>query len=416
MGLLVFRLLRTFGLVLCGLLLSQSTFGQLSFSTDFDGRGTGTSITVGTFHHSAGPTASSSSRESIQIFLNNQYQNQMREAARQAEEERLRQEAEAAKRRQDVRTAETILSQLEQLENSEGSVAQRSEYTREVLDLTRQFDEARRSYLDVLPSYEQRLASSLSHINVPPPSHPRHFHRILVWGLWKTPEEAARAASNGTRDPFTGLPFDDVFAFGSSGWPDLERVGLDHLLGQVNRLSGESLAHIGELKGAEADEIVCHSNGCRIVEVLIATGVLRAHVVRMLGPDNASLELDRLRTLKESRGLTELSVYMVKGDPVPLIDPGWRIMDLMARIGAPLQTYMATRARDATYQLLGITSRPGYSLGAEVQVRVLSAPPMPGAGAFDKHQYALYDRLVTGWRSIGCLEAGGETSQRCMIY
>jgi hypothetical protein len=407
------------------LALPDSSRAQMSFSTDFDGRGTGRAINVGSFHSSStGPRPSSgrpgatseSSGSAIQNFLDRRYQEQLREIERRAEEERLRQAKERAEHLNEVKTLQTILEQIQRLENDEPSVVQRMVYTQQVLDLQKQFEAARTAYLGALPGYQQRLAASLNHINVPPPVHPLHYRRILILGMSATAEEARKKAANGEQDPFEAKPFDDVFAFGTAGPTDAGRVTLDHLLGQFEHLSPQTSAQIGRLKGAEADEVVCHSNGCRVVEVLIATGMLKIHRLRMLGGDNVGLELNALKALKaKHRDLSEVSVYMIHGDPVPMIYPGWMIMDRMAKIGHPLQTFAGM---DASYQLLGLTSRPCFNSHADVQVHVLSYPPPASSNhdLFYFHSYERYARVLNGWRVSGCLEPTGPMSQRCMIY
>jgi hypothetical protein len=417
---------RIVAILVSALCLSVTARAQHSFSTNFDGTAFGGSITVGSFrlHTSSRPSVQapvprrSTSRPadaSIQKFLVDVYQSQRQDVERRAEEESLRREREIAQRRNDVIAVQSILEQLQRLQNDEPNVVRRAEYTRQVLELQRQFEAARTTYLNELPSCQQRLASSLSHIVVPPPPHPLHYHRLLVRGTFYTPEMASRAAAGAAVDPFSGDTFDDVVAFGITGPPEVGRAILDHLLGQFQNLSADTKAQIGKLKGAEVDELVCHSNGCRVVQVLIATGMLKVHTLRMLGADNVAFELDALRTLKAAKGLREISVYMIHGDPIPLIDPGWRIVDLTTRIRQPLQSF-AAYAENGTYQLLGLTARPGFNPDADIQVHTLSAPPIENGGMFAKHGYELYARVLGGWRAVGCLQPTGPVRQNCMIY
>jgi hypothetical protein len=416
---------RILPILISALCLSATAWAQ-SFSTNFDGTAFGGSITVGSFHYHAlsrpsvsAPAprrvASRSADQGIQRFLVDVYQNQRKDVERRSEEERLQREMEIARRKEDVIAIRSILEQLQRIQNDEPDNIQRAEYTQQVLDLQRQFEAARTAYLNALPSLQQRLASSLSHIVVPPPSHPLHYHRLLVRGTFYTPETASLEAAAGSIDPFTGDTFDDVVGFGTTGPPEVGRAILDHLLGPFEQLSAETKSKIGKLRGAEVDELVCHSNGCRVVEVLIATGALKVHTLRMLGADNVAFELDTLRTLKATKGLSEVSVYMINGDPIPLVDSGWRIVDLTARIRQPLQSF-AKYAENGTYQLLGLTVRPGFNPDAAIQVHTLSAPPTENGGMFAKHSYDVYARVLNGWRSVGCLQPTGPMAQNCMIY
>lgn len=428
---MMMQLVRIVAIVFPILALPSTVWG-ISFSTNFDGLASGGGFSIDKFQASSprsrtnsdsssrtGPQSNSSDSGDIQKFLKDQYEEQLREAERRAEEERLRKEMELAKLRQDLSKIQTLLEQIQRLESDEPSVVKRAAYTQQVLDLQKQFEAARSAYMATLPSKTARLAASLNHINVPPPSHPLHYNRILIWGLWSTPEEARDAASGRKdpkkgpeKDPFTGLPFDDVFAFGSNRVADLLRVGLDHLLGEMDLLSPSTSSQLGELKGATADEVVCHSNGCRIAEVLISTGMLKAKKLRILGGDNAALELDSLRALKQQKGLDEVSVYLMQGDVVPLDGVGWKIMELTTKIGQPLMSFQSKRG-DPTYQLLGLTDRPRFSPSDDVQVHVITYPT--ASNPVDQHRFDHYSRVVNGLRLTNCLDAGA-MSQRCIIY
>jgi hypothetical protein len=289
-------------------------------------------------------------------------------------------------------------------------------YTQEVLDLEKQYEQARTEYMATLPSYRERLAWSLNHIVGPPPlPHPLHYRRILIWGFLSTPDEARQAAESGIEDPFSGEPFDNVFAFGTKGVADLARVSLDYLLGHLDRLSPDTTRQIGQLKGATADEVVCHSNGCRIAQVLIATGMLKVNKLRVLGGDGALMDLGYLKTLIDERKLQEVSVYAIRNDIVPNIDLGWKIMDLTTKIGRPLQSFQGKRD-DLTYQVLGLTEKPKFNPDVKLQVHVLSFPAASDLNIVEKHRYESYRRVVKGWRMSGCLTPAGAMSQHCIMY
>ncbi len=413
---------RTAGALVICLGFPRALHGQsTSFSTDFDGRGTGGSIRIDYSRPSSSRPSSSSESSpgssdnaKVQQFLYARYEEQRLEVERRANAERLRLEMEKARHLKEMRRVEALLQQIQDLENNEPSAIERQRLTQRVLDLQREFETTRSTYLATLPRYRARLAALLNHINVPPPTHPLHYKRILIWGLMSTPEQAREAAASGIKDPFSGEPFDDVFAFGTAGQRDWIRVGLDHVLGHFSRLSPETRSRLGLLNGAVADEVVCHSNGCRIAQVLIATGMLKVSKLRVLGGDNAAIELDDLKALKDSRGLTELSVYMLRGDKAPLAVAGWRIMEITKKLNQPMQTFQRSFGGNPSYQLLGLTSNPGFSPTADIQVHVLSYPASPNL--VDQHLYSNYSRVVTGWRMSKCMEATGAISQRCLIY
>ncbi len=403
---------------------------DFSFSTDFDGVGSGAGFTLHfehpTFSHPSGERQESrgssdggefrrSSRGSMESYLAERYQEQLREAQRRAEEERLREAAEQARRRQNVTRLESLLQELEQMENDEPSRLKQMEYVEQVLELDKQFERARQEYMATLPSYRRRLGWSLDHIVVPPPRHPLHYRQILIEGTTDTPAEARKQAESGLPDPFEGTPYDDVFAFGTSGVGDFGRSALDHLLSTFQTLSPETKRQLGALKGATADEVVCHSNGCVVAEVMIATGLLKVKKLRMLGGDTALFELSYLKKLQRERHLEEISVYVIQGDRVPLLDPGWKIMDLMRKIGHPLKSF-GNRMPDSLDQYLGLTPRPGYQPDAPIQVHTLSYPAVSDWHLIQKHLYENYARVIRGWRMSGCLSPAGATNRRCMIY
>lgn len=399
---------------------------SFSYSTDFDGRGTGAGFTVTVNRPSpdrptysernprtdTSPQSSSDDRQ-VQEHLNERYQEQLREAERAAAAARLRRQIEEAT--DNVVRLRDLLEQLERLENQEPSATERMKLTQEVLDLQQQFEAARTTYLASIPGYRERLAAAFRTAHVPLPATPRHYRSILIWGMFGTPADAQKAVLERERDPFSGIPFDDVFAFGDAGRSDVGRVSLDHLLGHFQKLSSTTRARLGLLNGATADEVVCHSNGCRIAEVLIETGMLKVGRLRILGGDNAALELNYLASLKKSKGLKEISVFILRGDLIPLISPGWQIIERMAKVGGPLRTFDSF-ATNTTYQLLGLTSRPSFNPVSDIKVHMMSYPAARATDLKALHVYDNYSRVVKGLRMMGCLETAGSLAQRCLIY
>jgi hypothetical protein len=161
--------------------------------------------------------------------------------------------------------------------------------------------------------------------------------------------------------------------------------------------------------------VVCHSNGCRIAEVMIYTGMLKAERLRILGGDNALMDIDYLNRVAAAGNLKEVTVFAVKNDYVTMVDPAWRIMERAVRLG-PLATFsVGPLAADATYRLLGLAPHPPFNPTDRVNVHVCSNPDQSGGpppGPLDprwiqNHVYSTYDNLVNGLRLGGYLDAQG---------
>lgn len=341
----------------------------------------------------------------------------MREAqealARRLEEERRA-------RLQRVQQLKGVLDGMMQAErDQEARLRERMRITSEILNLERGFASDREQYEALLPSRLSRIAATLDTIKVPPPK--AHLDRILIWGLWKTPEEAWDARGKEV-DPFTGLPFDDVFAFGTKGPGDLVRVFEDHLLALINHLSPATTSQLGRLNGVEVDEVVCHSNGSRIAEVLIETGKLKVHSLRILGGDHSLSDLLRLAVLSREKNI-KISVYATVGDIVSLSQHGWQIRDLVALRGEPLQTFQqGPKANDPTYRMLGLTITPTSALIPQVTTHLFTNLAGPSDAAAvpwwnpvaqvekflaEYHYYSTYEQRITALRNQGYLTPDG---------
>lgn len=296
------------------------------------------------------------------------------------------------------------------------------------LKLGKDFEQLQAQHAATIAARMQRLARSINSINVPSPRVPQRYRRILIYGMNSTQEEADEDCKKETNpDPFSGEKFDECFAFGEAGVKDLFRAGLDHMLGVFGKLSPQTSSRLGHLRGSTADEVVCHSNGCRVAIVLIKTGQLKTKKLRMLGADNALLELDDLATLRRQRGLEEVSVFAIKHDVVPIIGAAaWNIVDLMKAIGRPID-YFAHKKSDPTYQILGLVEKPPFNPYADVKVHVLLAPasrsapnpeqrPVPNSDPFQKHLYENYYRAVRGWKRSDCLKPEGAKEKKCTTY
>ena len=396
---------------------------SLSFSTDFDGVGNGAGFTINMPDSSSGPRLSSSyeggdnsdSSTSVQQFYIRRYAEQLREARELAEKEELRKRIQKAKLDK-VTNLQSLLEQLQQLENNEPNFSQRMVYTQKVLDIEKQFRQARTDYMATLPSYRDRMAWSMDHIVVPPPYRaPTHYQHILILGMGETPNDVAGKT---WQDPFHEKPgeaFDKIFAFGKDSCLESARVVLDHIGQRSNQLSVFTTAQLEQLKGLTADEVVCHSNGCSVTKVLIELGMLKVSRLRILGGDNVLMNINNLETLIKEKHLEEISVYALRGDIVPLIEPGWIISDLMMKIGHPLQSFQ-DMAADATYQVLGLSEKPKYDPEAKLKVHILSNPAVSNMNFKENHVYENYYRVIKGLRMSGCLTKEGAMDRRCIFY
>ena len=61
-------------------------------------------------------------------------------------------------------------------------------------------------------------------------------------------------------------------------------------------VGGSDAAQLNRLKGATIDELVCHSNGCAIAQVLMATGFIHVKTLHVLGGDAAVTDVDSLKS------------------------------------------------------------------------------------------------------------------------
>ncbi len=405
------------GALLVVLLGAPQANGE-SFSLDFDGTGTGASFSVDFVRPSSdGPSfyhSRSTGSSSIQSFLQQRYRDQVRQAQERAEAHRLQVEIERKRALGDIQAIQADLDVLQRLERDEPNTNQRMADIQQVLDLEKQVARAGNEYGAALPSYRERLMYAVDHANVPLPSQPPHYHRILILGMWATQKDVKRYS--GKKDPFTGKVWNKVFAFGSKdSESEPVRVALDHILSTFDRLSPATSAQLAKLKDASADEVVCHSNGCIIAEVLIASGQLKAKRLQMLGGDTSFYQLTYLKELAERVGLQEISVNVIAGDPVPILDEGWKIADLMRKIDHPLESFRKRR-NNPLYQFLGLVDRPRFNPDDRVQIHELTYPGKGDGSLFFRHHFSTYQRVIRGWRMSGCLASGGRVNQRCIVY
>jgi hypothetical protein len=88
-----------------------------------------------------------------------------------------------------------------------------------------------------------------------------------------------------------------------SSYADLiDRVAPDHVFAELNTLTekmyvgGSDAAQLNRLKGATIDELVRHSKGCAIAQVLMATGFIHVETLHVQGGDAAVADVDSLKS------------------------------------------------------------------------------------------------------------------------
>ncbi len=337
----------------------------------------------------------------------------------QRQQERLRHEAEQLQEElrqktqqhlDTLRTLQKLTGILDQL-GEENQERARYKLKIQINDAIPRFNAQQQDIADDQVSILQRLTHSIAKINVPPPDMSRHYHSVLLLGALNTPDDAAEALSSGLKDPFVGQRYEKILAFGARGGLDLARASLDHFLGDVDSLSKDTLSRISELQGTTIDELVAHSNGAKVAEVLIRAGVIRSvRVLRILGGDAALMDLPRLENLARDKHVA-IYVYATRGDLVPLVPLGWQIREWAEKLGQPLSQF--AQAENLTYEVLGIKLSK-VQTEASVHVQLLSCPH--SADPIENHKYVTYHRIIDGQRRQGCLDGHGTLDRHCTIY
>lgn len=248
----------------------------------------------------------------------------------------------------------------------------------------------------------ERLALSINKIVVPPPPAPPSYKSVLFLGTGNSPEYAYTMKKAGAVNPFTrGEPYGTIVAFGETGFrEDLIRSVFDHFLAERALLSKKTRERIGWLQGATIKQVVAHSNGATVAEVLIRTGVIRGvKEFRILGGDRSLMILDELQKLAEEKNI-QIYVYANQGDVVSLLPTGWQIREKMERLSGPLSTFK--NAKNLTYKMLGIT-RPDPPGSSHLIVQKFSVPPT-WTSTEDRHIYENYYRQINARNLLGSLD------------
>jgi hypothetical protein len=398
-----------------------------SFSEDFDGLGTGEAMNVdfgvnyGAYAFAPGHVAEADARQvAYQQYMQRRYAEQLQEMRARVIAEAQRRAEEAARaeqaRLQAVSNVMKTYQAVKTIQDASSSELKNAMELERVLELERLFEQVQAAHVVAEQNWWQSFAQLLLG-NAATPTH-KHFKSALVLGLWNTAEYAEQATTKGTIDPFTGDPYDRVFAFGTKsinfGPNDLTRVALDHFMSTFGLLSPGSTVGLGDLMGASVDELVCHSNGFRVVEVLIASGNLTVGKLRILGGDGVLGEVERLQQIVPAHGVSEVSAYVIDGDPVVYADVCWDVRHAMSDIGHPLQTFDPQK-QNPVYQFMGLVDRPAFDATAKVQVHVLS-PPADIVAPTQRHAYATYDDVISLWRGSGCMAQDGQMNPKCIIH
>jgi hypothetical protein len=374
---------------------------SLSFSTDFDGTGMGGSVSFSRFRPSGNygnnPYAS---------FEYERYQAQQAEARKREE---LKKRIEEARQAQRVGELSQLLAALDQLDDSNETRRYQLKY-KVLTELEPKFREEQTAAAVRQRDRIQKLMYQADHISVPSPAV--HYESVFIGGMTYSPAEALADTQRGLANPFDGRRFDLIVGAGRRSWADLARAIEDHFLGEGNLLSLETVSQVRRLKNAVVNQIVCHSNGCAIARVLVATGYVKGvKKLRVLGGDESITNLDAYASLSSTSG-TDVRVYAVIGDPVPLSPTGWQILDAMKKIGLPLESLSATSS--LTYQVLGLTRRKGYDPSSTLHVQMLS-PLVKDEPALDRHLFRNYFGIITGQRMIGALQGNGDLVDAAVI-
>jgi hypothetical protein len=443
------RSLLSLGLVVAPL---QAPALAVSFSSDFDGRGTGSGFSLSTYRASTYRPPSTPYRASqnnsnppstghydadghydstvwspyVTPSVDYERQVYLRQQEEAAERLVLLRQIQAQKESQ-VQSIQGLLDQLYQLDGV--NVRERYHLKYDVAtNLLPAFASEQQRLMQEHDSELDRLAHELDTMIVPtpPPEAFGNYSRVFIGGLFYTSAIAKQDQVNSMSDPFTGKAFDGVFGFGAeSKTADLARVVGDHFLAELNALTetslqGRNAEQLSQLKGAHIGELVCHSNGCAVAEVLIASGFIHVRSLRVLNGDCAITCFDSLNRLQEKTG-TKVSIYVVKGDIVPLLPTGWQIMEAMNQIGGPLMAYEG--AKSAIDEILGVAPRTGFDPTARVSVQILNAPmsfPPQVAQAAEaevyRHVKSTVFQLITGQRVLGLLDSNGDPKVAAMNF
>lgn len=415
-------------------LLSGSTISKLQaqFSryVDFDGSGHGKLYTSSSVSSPKGVCVSGCGGSlgipsgSNQQSYNNQVQalNQQRLEQQALEQQKRKREQEIIdsinliKKQQgqiaNLQDLQRLQDELKKLSNKD--LRKQYEIKTRIIDSLSVFEQQQRIFRNKQNDLLRRISQSILDIKVPAPETPPVYKSVLFLGMYQTPEIARQAKKDGSKDPFTDTPYDDIFAFGSAETlKEIKRVTLDHFLGDINLLSTATFKELGVLRGATIENIVASSNGAKIAEVLIRTGFIKGvKTFRLLGGDGALMNLESLQQLASEKGI-KIYVYATKDDFVPLTVTGWQILKMAEQlVGGRLTQF--DNVKNLTYEVLGLKEAKA-SGQFKVQVELLYYHSR-SSDIFEPHWYSTYYAIIKGRQLSGCLDKSGDIKQKCKIY
>ncbi len=411
------------------IMISCKVHAQFSRYVDFDGTGHGTLYTTSNISSpqgvcincGSGPLGTSSGNNQqnynneIQALTQQRLNQQLLERQREKEKQDLIDQVNRLKKQQE---SLENLQELQRLQDALNKLSNQDARTRlklksRIIDSLSKFEQQQIVFLNRQSVMERRISQSILQIKVPVPAHPRFFKSALLLGMFQTPEIAKDAYDANDKNPFINTPYDTIFAFGSSETiKELKRNPSDHLLGDFNSLSSSSLKHLGELGGVKIENVVAHSNGAKVAEVLIRSGFISGvKTLRILGGDGALMNIERLQQLADEKGI-KIYVYATKDDIVPIFPTGWKIMELAEQLSDPLK--QDNNIRNLTYEVLGLKKEKA-SEQFKVQVELLYYHRRTSY-YFEPHLYSTYYSIIKGRQLSGCLDETGDLKQKCKIY
>jgi hypothetical protein len=399
-------------------ILSYPVFSS-DFSTDFDGTGSGSVISVDspTDFPIQIPNAPAYPhwRPSTYVqYEQARYQQQEEQRAarlkqEEAEKERLAKMRELEEELAQVQQAEKVIrirEKLRELEKAQDKTLNHDLRLKgELVDELPKFNNLliyeKHDYDDLL----RKLSHEMNHIHVPSPMEGRRYiPRVLFLGWTGTPEEALEMQQQQAKDPFNGLAYNAVYGFAlPSTAVDFGRVLLDHFLLSFNLPTPESELErtLAQLKGATIGELVVHSNGAAIAETMIENGMINVQTLRILGGDGSLMNLESLDNIAD-RNYTQVYVYANAGDPVPMAPLGWSIRGAVESLSNPQSFDLAEEhvdVHDFTYAVLGLEP-PSWS--SNLHVTLLSTPwnPLNPSNVVRNHVYSTYYGLLNAQRIV----------------
>jgi hypothetical protein len=430
-------------------LLSVSPARTLSLYIDFDGSGFGVSGSSGTVPSASGVCVNCqndhssrwtpSYREDYDQLMANYERDRLaqqkkeeeeREKLRAIEEKQRQLEEQIRRNSQDQQAIQQLSQLLQQYDSITHVDTQRERYQLKLKidQALTEFERLRTAELKKYNALTNKVTVLLDQgNNVPLPPTPPTYDSVLLLGMFADPKLATSMKADSTKNenPFTGKQFTDVVAFGDRDFDTIihsvesrseesARVFLDHALANFDILSPITAQQLSRLRGAHIRELVVHSNGATIAEVLIRQGWIRVDTLRVLGGDRTLVNPDSLKELAQQRGV-KISVYAIHGDAITMLPTGWKLRewaDKLYSIGGKLPSY--EHAPESIFDVLGL-SRQRTEPGGSFEMHLITSPYTNDKDYLERHYYETYRGVIKGQRLQGCLDGSGALDRRCVI-